>query len=154
MVSLHASSAADPRPAWRCASHTTAQFATQRGMRCTCRVICLRPIRCVGVSAAVGEDAQQCADLEVVFQGMPKREVRVDLVAVPSADLLVREVPGVLELGHDPLSSALGDADLRCYLSHENVRILLDAEQDVGVIREERPTVWLWHAGNHTSSNT
>jgi hypothetical protein len=24
----------------------------------------------------------------------------------------------------------------------------------VGVIREERPTVWLWHAGNHTSSNT
>ena len=40
-------------------------------------------------SGALGENSKECTDLEMVLEGMAKREVHVDLVVVPSPDALM-----------------------------------------------------------------
>ena len=90
-------------------------------------------------SLAVGEDPEERSDLEVILEGVAEGEVRMDLISVSAADLLVGQVARLLEFGHDPLGGSLGDPDLCCDLAHQDIRVLLDAQQDVRVVGQEGP---------------
>ena len=50
------------------------------------------------------ENTEQCSDLEVVLERVPKREIDMDLVVVAAPHTLVRDVPRLFELGDDALS--------------------------------------------------
>jgi hypothetical protein len=87
----------------------------------------------------------------VILERVSEGEVRVDLVAVAAADTFTTDVARVLQLGDDALGGALGDADALGDLSQEHIGVLGDAQQDVRVIREERPTVGARHGRDDTA---
>ena len=52
---------------------------------------------------------------------------------------LERHVAGVPQLSHDALNSPLGNPYLRGKVTHPDVRILYNADQDMGVIGKKGP---------------
>ncbi len=92
-------------------------------------------------SAVLGDDAEQRSDLHMPFEWVAKMEHSVHLISIATADLLMAEVPGLLELGHDALRGTFGDADARCDLADQNVGILSDAYEHMGVVGKERPAL-------------
>ncbi len=70
---------------------------------------------------------------------MPQRAVQVHLVAIPPPLARAREVTSLLEVTHDPPDGPLGDPDSGCDFMQSNLRLLRDANQNVGVIAQERP---------------
>jgi len=65
----------------------------------------------VRLSAVFGPKClEQFADLVVALQGMPKRQIRVELVAVASSVPLACEVPVCDKFGDDALGGSFGDA--------------------------------------------
>lgn len=70
---------------------------------------------------------------------MPHRVLTVDLVAVSTPYPLAREEAGFDEVRDDPLDGSFGDPDVLSHVAKANVRVLRDAEQDLGVVRDERP---------------
>lgn len=72
--------------------------------------------------------------------GVAHRVRAVDFVAVPPADAGCAHVPGFNQLGEDPLRCAFGDPDPGRDVAKTDVRVLREAEKDLGVVRQERPT--------------
>lgn len=62
-----------------------------------------------------------------------------DLVAVSPAPALAQHVPLFDQLGHDPVGGALGDPNRRGDIAQADARVMSDADEDMGVIREEVP---------------
>ena len=63
------------------------------------------------LGAVVGSQClEQFANLVVALEGMPKRQLRVELVAVAPPVPLAREVPVFHKFGDDALGGAFGDA--------------------------------------------
>ena len=85
------------------------------------------------------QHVEKRADLEVAEGGAAQVRAAVDLVTVAPSDLGSLEVSLGDEVGHDPLSGALGDVDLLCEVTGPAVAIASDAQQDVGVVAEEHP---------------
>ncbi len=83
---------------------------------------------------------EQFADLVILFERMAKRELGVDLVVVPAADARAGDVAGSDEVGDDVLGRAKRDADLVRDVLDPDAGISGDADERVGVVREERPT--------------
>lgn len=90
---------------------------------------------------ALGQYSEKSAYLEVVLQRVTQRQFGMDLVAIPPADSFMRKVAGLLELGDNPLCCALGDRNLFCHITQAHIRVLGDAKQHMGVVREEGPAV-------------
>lgn len=53
------------------------------------------------------------------------------------------EEPGVNELGHDPLGGSFGDPHPLGDVTEANAGVACDAEQDLRVVRDERPAAGL-----------
>ena len=67
-----------------------------------------------------------------------ERLIRVQLVMI-AALALAREVSCFLEIGDNALHGPLGDPDSGCDFTQSNLRLLRDANQNVGVIAQKRP---------------
>ncbi len=68
-----------------------------------------------------------------------ERSIRVQLVMIAAALALAREVASFVEIGDDALHGPLGDPDSGCDFTQSNLRLLRDANQNVGVIAQKRP---------------
>ena len=68
-----------------------------------------------------------------------ERSIRVQLVMIAAALALAREVASFFEIGDDALHSPLGDPDSDCDFTQSNLRLLRDANQNVGVIAQKHP---------------
>ena len=82
---------------------------------------------------------QQPLHRALLLQFVAERESGVDIVviAAPFANSVQRTFS--LEFHHDAMRGALGDTHLSGDFAQGGVRVVRDAENDVGVIREERP---------------
>jgi len=68
-----------------------------------------------------------------------ERSIRVQLVMIAAALALAREVASFFEIGDDALHGPLGDPDSGCDFTQSNLRLLRDANQNVGVIAQKHP---------------
>lgn len=66
-------------------------------------------------------------------------DVRVDAIAVATADPFTLDVPGFDQVGDDALSGSLGDSHMVCDVTEPCVRVAMEEEKDLGVVREEPP---------------
>ena len=73
------------------------------------------------------------------LSGMAHPRIAIDPVAVAPAESLARHVAGLHEIVRDALGGTFGDAHRRRDVAHSCVRVVLDAEQHLRVIREEVP---------------
>ncbi len=73
------------------------------------------------------------------LEGVAQGTVEVDDVVVRAAFLYDLQVAGVAELVHDAVHGPLTDTYPTCHLRQPNVGLLGDADEDVRVVREERP---------------
>jgi hypothetical protein len=85
------------------------------------------------------QEVQELTDLVAVLGRVPHCDVRVDAVTVATADPLALDVPGVDQVGDDALSGSLGDTHMLSDVTQPGVRITVEAEQNLGVVREEPP---------------
>ncbi len=71
--------------------------------------------------------------------GVAHGDVGVDAVVVATADPLAFDVAGFHEFGDDALGGSFCDPDALGDVTESGVRVLVDAEEDLGVVREEPP---------------
>ena len=72
---------------------------------------------------------------------MAHTRLAIDPVAVSPADSLARHVAGLDEIVGDALGSTFGNAHGLRNVAHSCVRVVLDAEQHLRVIREKVPAI-------------
>ncbi len=85
------------------------------------------------------DEVEEHAHLAVRLDRMRQRAVQVHLVAIPPPLARAREVTSFFEIGDDALHGPLGDPDSGCDFMQSNLRLLRDANQNVGVIAQKRP---------------
>jgi len=78
----------------------------------------------------------------MILEWVAEREVGVNLIAVASADLGVRQIPGGLELSHNPLRRSFCDADLDCNIANPNIWITRNAQKNMRVVGQEGPALF------------
>ena len=86
-----------------------------------------------------GQDVEQLPDALRAGDRVGEREVRVDRVPIAPALSLAGDVAGGAELGHDPVRGAFGDPDSVPDVAQADAGVVGNAEQDPGVIGQERP---------------
>ena len=74
-----------------------------------------------------------------VLGGVAHGDVGVDAVAVSAADPFALDVAGFDQVGDDSLGGSLGDSHPFGDVTGSRVRVALEAEKDLGVVREEPP---------------
>ena len=79
------------------------------------------------------------ADLVAVLGGVTHGYVGSDAVAVSTADPFALDVAGFDQVGDDALGGSLGDSNALGDVTESRVRVAVDAEEDLGVVREEPP---------------
>ena len=89
--------------------------------------------------AVLGQRLEERADLVALLCGVTHSVIAVDGIAVPPTLAGRLHIPGLYELGQDPLRRALGDADVLCNVTKPDVGSRRHAEQHLSVVREERP---------------
>jgi hypothetical protein len=85
------------------------------------------------------EESQEFADLVALLSGVAHGGVGVDAVTVSAAYSFALDVAGFDQVGDDALSRSLGDSDPVGDVTESRVRVALDAEKNLGVVREEPP---------------
>ena len=65
----------------------------------------------------------------------------IDPIVVAPADSLPRHIASLDEIVGDALRSTFGDAHRLCDITHSRVRVTVDAEEDLRVIRQEVPAI-------------
>jgi hypothetical protein len=85
------------------------------------------------------QEFQELADLVAFLGGVAHGDVGVDAVAVATADPFALDVPGFNQVGDDPLSGSLGDSNVLRDVTEPRVRVAVEEEKDLGVVREEPP---------------
>ena len=73
------------------------------------------------------------------FERVAKGSVEADFVDVVAAVLGQVDVAGFDEVMHDAVNGAFADPDLAGDLREANLGVLGDADDDVGVVGQERP---------------
>jgi hypothetical protein len=74
------------------------------------------------------------------LDGMPQRQLGVELVFIAPSDTLTRQITVSHEVGHYPLRGALGNTNPFGYVAEPDFGILRNAQQDVRVIGQEGPS--------------
>jgi hypothetical protein len=87
---------------------------------------------------------EQIANLLFLDEGMPQGQLRLDLVVVSSPTSLARHIALIDEIGKDLVGAALGDADGAGNVAQPGSGVISDAQQDVGVVRQEVPMPRHW----------
>jgi hypothetical protein len=85
------------------------------------------------------EEVEQAADLLAELGNVAHRLLTVDRVLVTSTDTGALDISSVDEIGHDSLRRPLGDPDVLGDVAKTNTRVSREAEEYLGVVREERP---------------
>ena len=85
------------------------------------------------------QELQEFADLMAVLGGVAHGDVGVDAVVVATADPFALDVAGFHQLGDDALGGPFCDPDALGDVTEPGVRVSVDAEKDLGVVREEPP---------------
>jgi hypothetical protein len=85
------------------------------------------------------ERAEDVDQTMVRFEGVAKRSIQVDLIAISPTHFGARDVPSVDEVVNDPVHCSLPDADEVSNVGQPDFTILCDTHQYVPVIGEERP---------------
>jgi len=101
--------------------------------------LCPPVLGAVGLLLLEPEQVEQLTDLVLELRGMAHREVPVERVVVAPSRSMPRDVPGVDEVGNDSLSRSLRDADGLGDVAQPHVGVLLEAEKDLRVARDEVP---------------
>lgn len=89
----------------------------------------------------VGEEIQERPDVLFCLGGVPHRCVAVDEVMVAAPDPPSLQDACVDQVGGYALGGAFGDAHLLSDIPETGLTVFGDAEQHLGVIREERPVL-------------
>ena len=84
---------------------------------------------------------EKLRDRDPFFKRMAKGRLSVDGISVSSSVFLTGDDAGLLKFGDDALNGSLGDADLDSDISEASFGISQEADKDVGVVCQERPTV-------------
>jgi hypothetical protein len=92
-----------------------------------------------GDLAGGGQQGQERADPVAVLGGVPEGAVRVDGVPGAPAGPGAGDVPGCLQVGHDGLDGALGDAGPGAEVPDPGSGVAGDLHQDVPVPGQQRP---------------
>src|SRR5690242_6417523 len=87
----------------------------------------------------LGERLEQRTDLVADLCGMPHRVPAVDDVSVSTSNPLAFHVTGFDQVGQDALRRTFRDADTVGHVPQPDVRRLGDAQEDLGMVGEERP---------------
>jgi hypothetical protein len=96
-----------------------------------------------GLGGLALKEIYERSDLVSALSGMPHRVLAVDLVPISTPHTLSRDETRLDEVGDDPLHRSLRDPDVLRDVAQAHVRVLRDAEQDLGVVRDERPAAAL-----------
>jgi hypothetical protein len=91
--------------------------------------------------AGARQEGQDLADRGFRGGRVAQREVLLDLVAVTAAVLVLDDVPGVGEVGHDAVGAALGDVQAAGDFAQPGARVAGEAQQDPGVVGQETPAL-------------
>ena len=94
---------------------------------------------CEALVALHLQEFQEFADLVAVLGGVAHADVGVDAVVVATADPFAVDVAGFPQLGDDALGGPLSDPNALGDVTEPGVRVSVDAEKDLGVVREEPP---------------
>lgn len=86
-----------------------------------------------------GEGSKDLVDLVIGLEGVPQRPIQIHLVDVVAPLLASDDVAGRDQIADDAVRGALTDTDPPRDLCETNLGILHDAQQYVGVVREEGP---------------
>jgi hypothetical protein len=86
-------------------------------------------------------EVEEGSDFDVLLRWVAHVPVFVDAVAVAATFALALDEPRLDEVGDDALCGSLGDPDLLGNVSKPDVRHAGDAEEHLGVVREEPPGV-------------
>ncbi len=73
------------------------------------------------------------------LRGVAHGDVGFDAVVVSAADAFAFDVAKFHEVGDDALGGSFGDADALGDVTGARVGIAVEAEKDLGVVREEPP---------------
>jgi hypothetical protein len=90
------------------------------------------------------QDLEQIANLLFLDEGMPQGQLWLDLVVVSSPPSLARHIALIDEIGKDLVGAALRDADGAGNVAQPDSGVISDAQQDVGVVRQEVPMPRYW----------
>lgn len=101
-----------------------------------------RPPETASLLLVEPEQSKEFADVVALLGGVAHGDVGVDAVVVAAADAVALDVAGVDQVGDDALCGALGDADHLGDVTEADVGVALDAEQHLGVVREEPPALF------------
>ena len=82
---------------------------------------------------------EKLANLVVAFQGMPKWQLWVELIAVAPSIASTREIAVCDEFGDDALGGTFGNAHFSCDIAQPYSGIFGNAQQNVRVISEKGP---------------
>ena len=74
-----------------------------------------------------------------VLGGVTHGYVGSDAVAVSTADPFALDVAGFDQVGDDALGGSLGDSNALGDVTESRARVAVEAEKDLGVVREEPP---------------
>jgi len=89
------------------------------------------------------EGIEQFADSKVGLGGVPHLHVTVQAVVVAPADSFGIDVPGGYQVSDDSLRRSFGDSDHLRDIADSDLWIASDAQEGLGMVREERPSVGL-----------
>ena len=73
------------------------------------------------------------------FIRMPQPLIGTDSILILPADFFPFDDAGRFQIGDDPLYGPLGDSDPLSDVTESRGRVAVDAEKDLGVVREEPP---------------
>ena len=83
--------------------------------------------------------SEKLTNLVVAFQGMPKRQLWVELIAVAPSIAATREIAVCDEFSDDALGGTFGNAHFSCDIAQPYSGIFRNAQQNVRVISEKGP---------------
>ena len=85
------------------------------------------------------QEFQEFADLMAVLGGVTHGDVGVDAVVVSTSDAFAFDVAGFHQFGDDALGGPFGDSNRLGDVTEPCVGVAVEAEEDLGVVREEPP---------------
>src|SRR4051794_35484232 len=87
----------------------------------------------------VAEELEHLPDRPLPTNRVSERQMPLDLVTVASPVLLLQDVTGVGEIGHDPVGSALGDTERSRQVPQTGPWIVGDKQHRPRVVGQEAP---------------
>jgi len=89
------------------------------------------------------EQGEELTDVVARLRGVTHLDTAIDHVATPPPHSLPLQKSGLDEVGDDPLNGTLRDPDHLRDVTQPHVGVTRDAEQHLGVVRDEPPALFV-----------